>query len=564
MVALPGLAGMALAQPAPGAPPRFPNTPELIRQQERERALRERMEPETDARLQRPAAPATEALPADESPCFRIDRLALAGDAAERFQWALAAASPPEDAATGRCLGSHGINIVMARVQNALVQKGYVTTRVLAAPQDLKSGTLTLTLLPGRIRAIRFTDDSDPRATQWNALPARPGDILNLRDIEQGLENFKRVPTAEADIQIVPADGPGAGPGESDLVIRWHQGIPFRISATVDDSGSGQTGKYLGSVTFSFDDWWTLNDLFYASLNHDLGGGDPGARGTRGYTVHYSVPYRYWLLGITASGNDYYQSVAGASQSYRYSGKSQNAEVRLSRLLYRDAVRKTTVWLRGWTRSSNNYIDDTEIEVQRRRMAGWEIGLTHREFIGPASLDLNVGYRRGTGAFESLRAPEERFDEGTSRPEILHADVQAHLPISLGTQRIRYTGALRAQWNRTPLVPQDRFSIGNRYTVRGFDGNSTLIGDRGWFVRNEIGWSLWQSGLELYAGADYGQVGGPSAQFLAGTRLAGAVIGIRGGFKGFYADAFVGKPLRKPAGFLTASTTAGFNVSWSY
>lgn len=251
--------------------------------------MRERMEPETDVRLQRPAATATEALPADESPCFRIDHMSLAGDAAERFQWALAAASLPADAATGRCLGSHGINIVMARVQNALVQKGYVTTRVLAAPQDLKSGTLTLTVLPGRIRAIRFTEDSNPRATPWNALPARPGDILNLRDIEQGLENFKRVPTAEADIQIVPAGDAGARPGESDLVIRWHQGIPFRISATVDDSGSSQTGKYLGSVTLSFDDWWTLNDLFYASLNHDLGGGDPGARGTRGTSIE-SVP----------------------------------------------------------------------------------------------------------------------------------------------------------------------------------------------------------------------------------------------------------------------------------
>ena len=29
-------------------------------------------------------------------------------------------------------------------------------------------------------------------------MPISEGDILNLRDLEQGLENFKRVPTAEA------------------------------------------------------------------------------------------------------------------------------------------------------------------------------------------------------------------------------------------------------------------------------------------------------------------------------------------------------------------------------
>ncbi|RZT38359.1 ShlB/FhaC/HecB family hemolysin secretion/activation protein [Cupriavidus agavae] len=558
----------ATAQPAP--PPSALTLPERdaqqqLRQQERERALREREEAEPDVRLDTPAATAARRLPQDEAPCFRIDQVELAGEAAGQFRWALGAADAPGDPALGRCLGTQGINTVMARVQDAIVQRGYVTTRVLAAPQDLKTGTLTLTVIAGRIRSIRFSEDSDARATRWNAVPAQPGDLLNLRDIEQALENFKRVPTAEADIQITPAEGPGARPGDSDLVIRWHQGMPFRLSATVDDAGSRQTGKYQGSVTVSFDHWWTLNDLFYASLNHDLGGGNGGGgKGTRGYTVHYSVPYDYWLLGLTASGSQYHQSVAGANQTHRYSGDSQNAEVRLARLLHRDAGRRTTAYIRGWTRASSNHIDDTEVQNQRRRMAGWELGLTHREYLGAASLDTSLAYRRGTGALAALHAPEERFAEGTSRPEILLADAQLTLPFALAAQRLRYTGAVRGQWNFTPLVPQDRFSIGNRYTVRGFDGETTLIGDRGWFVRNELALAMGATGFELYAGADYGQVGGGSAAYLAGTRLAGAVLGVRGGYRGLYADLFVGKPLYKPAGFVTAGNTAGFNVSWSY
>lgn len=566
------LAQSAASFPTPQSPTPTPvqaaaitaTAQELLRQQERERALRQNQEQTPDVRVDRPAAATTERLPVDEKPCFPIHRIELAGEAAERFLWALKAADLADDPATGRCLGTAAINVVMSRIQNAIVQKGFVTTRVLAAPQDLKTGTLALTVIPGRIHAIRFSEDTPSRATTWNAVPASPGDILNVRDIEQALENFKRVPTAEADIQIVPADGPDASPGESDLVIRWQQRMPFRLNVAVDDSGSKQTGKYQGSVTVAYDDWWTLNDLFYVSLNHDLGGGDPGSKGTRGYTVHYEVPYGYWLLGFTLSGYDYHQSVAGANQTYRYSGTSGNAEVRLSRILYRDAVRKTGAYLRGWTRKSNNFIDDTEVEVQRRRMAGWEAGLTHREFIGTATLDASVGYRRGTGGMDAMRAPEESFGEGTSRPEILTADAQLNVPFTVASQRLRYTGSWRAQWNRTPLVPQDRFSIGGRYTVRGFDGEVTLTGDRGWLLRNDLGWALGQSGLELYAGADYGEVGGPSTRWLIGTRLAGAVLGLRGGYKGLYWDVFVGKPLMKPEGFRTASTTAGFNVSWSY
>jgi hemolysin activation/secretion protein len=94
-----------------------------------------------------------------------------------------------------------------------------------------------------------------------------------------------------------------------------------------------------------------------SSLNHDLGGGDAGERGTRGGVVHYSVPYGYWLLGATASRSNYHQNVPGPSQTYTYSGNSDNAEIKLSRLVYRDASRKTTLSLKGWQRKSNNFIN---------------------------------------------------------------------------------------------------------------------------------------------------------------------------------------------------------------
>jgi len=148
------------------------------------------------------------------------------------------------------------------------------------------------------------------------------------------------LPMADADIRITPAEGFNAKPGESDLVIAWKQGMPFRVNLSIDDSGSKRTGKYQGDVTLSYDHWWTLNDLFYVSLNHDLGGGHSGEKGTRGYTVYYEVPYGFWLLGFTASRYNYHQTVAGAFQRYLYSGKSENSEIRLSRLFYRDAVRK--------------------------------------------------------------------------------------------------------------------------------------------------------------------------------------------------------------------------------
>jgi hemolysin activation/secretion protein len=534
---------------------------ELLRQQQRERALRDQQDTTPDVRLERLVQVAPDRLPADESPCFPINQIRLEGNDASTFQWALKAANPSDDPATGRCLGTGGINVVMKRVQNAIVARGYVTTRVLAKSQDLHSGVLTLTVVPGHIRAIRFAPGTDARATSWrDALPAGPGDLLNLRDIEQALENFKRVPSVDADIQIVPAEGDGQ-PGESDLVIVWKQSAPARIAVTLDNSGTQATGKLQGSATLSLDNLLTWNDLFYVNLGQAVLDGD--GKGTRSYTVHYDVPYGHWLLGTTASGYTYHQTVAGYVTNYVYSGTSHNADVKLSRLLYRNATIKASGYARVWERDSNNFVDDTEVLVQRRRQGGWEAGFTYKQFLGAATFDADAAYRRGTGAFDALHAPEELFNEGTARTQLITADAQLTLPFQLGDQRFRYIGSWRAQWSQTPLVPQDRFAIGGLYSVRGFDGELQLTGDRGWLVRNELGWSV-GSGQELYLGADLGHVGGEPTPQELGQTLAGAVIGLRGGWRGLAWDVFVGAPITKPKGFQTASPTTGISLSWSY
>ncbi|RZL06045.1 MAG: ShlB/FhaC/HecB family hemolysin secretion/activation protein, partial [Rubrivivax sp.] len=428
----------------------------------------------------------------------------LVGDASDAFVWALDGLRSGSDAAIGRCLGVQGVNIAAGRAQHALLQRGYVTSRILFQPQDLSGGTLTLTLLAGRIRSIRFAEDTDPRATAVNAVPARPGDILNLRDIEQAIENFRRVPTVQADIQIEPADAPN----QSDLVISWQQAFPLRVTTSVDDSGTKATGKYQGSATVSYDHWWTLNDLFYVTLTHDLGGGDKGPRGTQGHTVHYSVPWNEWLLGLTQSSSRYDQTVAGLNQDYVYSGGSENAEVKLSRLVYRDASRKTTASVKGWMRRANNFIDDTELEPQRRATGGWELGLAHKEFIGSATLDVSLAHRHGTAAFGARPAPEEAFGEGTSRMRFTTAEVNLNAPFDVAGQKLRYAATWRGQWNGTPLSPQDRFAIGGRYTVRGFDGESSLSAERGWLLRNDLFMTLGDSAQQAYVGLDYGQVRG--------------------------------------------------------
>lgn len=545
----------------------FPTSPvdENLRQQQRERALRESQERTPDVRL--PAAkpePAPQ-LPAHEAPCVQIERLKLVGDAAEKFQWALSAADELPgiglDRATPRCLGSEGMNIVMRRIQNAIMASGYPAARVLAGADAVtEPGTLRLTLWPGRIGKIRFAPGTSARATAANALAAREGELLTLSDLEQSLENFQRVPTVQANIDLVPAQEPGP-PGRSDLQISWEQSRRLRGLLAVDDSGSKTTGKILGSATLSCDHCLQLNDLFYVNSTRALGGGDEGDRGTRSTVAHYSLPFGYWQLAGTASRSRYWQPVAGLNGPIVYSGNTQQGELRLGRLLHRGPQGRTSMALRAWARSASNFIDDTEVEVERSRMAGWGATVLHRQLIVDATLDLSLDYRRGTGAAHAISPPEEILNEGTARMQVWTGDAQLVLPLKLAEQAVRYTGNLRVQWNGTPLVPMDRFAIGSRYTVRGFNGEQQLVAERGYFLRNEVALPLGMSGQEVYAGLDMGEVGGPSSDLLLGKRLAGAVLGWRAQAGGLNLDWFVGAPVSRPRGFGQNGAVFGFNLS---
>ncbi|MGY6029042.1 ShlB/FhaC/HecB family hemolysin secretion/activation protein [Phytobacter sp. AG2a] len=529
---------------------------QFIIQQQRQRALEEQITPPTpDVRLTEPTSSFGKIPFPNETPCFPINRVELSGQEALPHWLPLQRVA---NQAQGQCLGGKGINLLMSTLQNRLVDHGWITTRVLAPSQDLKSGTLKLAIVPGYVRQVKLTPDSDDYIQLYSAFPAHEGNLLDLRDIEQGLENLQRLPTVEANMELLP----GEKPGESDIVITRKQRKMWRLGLSVDDSGTETTGRYQGGVTLSLDNPFSLSDLLYVSASHDLN--DKGGKGSKNYTAHYSVPFGYWMLGVTGSDYDYHQTVAGLNQDYRYSGKSKNLDVQLSRVLHRSGSQKTTFTYDVLARETRNYIDDTEVGVQRRQTAGWRMGLQHRHYIGQATLDAGVSYQRGTRWFGAQPAPEEYIGDATALSKIIVLNSQLDLPFDIGTQHFRYNVQYLRQMSNTPLTPQDQFAIGNRWTVRGFDGERTLNASHGWYVRNDLGWSTPLPNQELYIGADYGEVGGYSSDYLIGKHLAGGVVGLRGSAFNTAYDLFAGTPFSKPDGFHTSSATLGFNLNWSW
>ncbi|CAD6550400.1 ShlB/FhaC/HecB family hemolysin secretion/activation protein [Paraburkholderia sabiae] len=503
-----------------------------------------------------------------EAPCFRIDTFVLDVPAtlpdAIRKQ---GASSLPLDRFAfarewlehyvGQCIGKQGFDLLTKGLQQTILSRGYITTRVLLPEQDVSTGTLKVALIPGVVRHLRFSDPN-MRGTWKTAFPDRDGDMLNLRDLEQGLEQMKRVSSQDVDMKIEPT----SSPGESDVVIEVKRAKPWSLVASVDNSGTRATGKLQGNLSLGLDNPLGINDVLALGANQDLEFGDKGL-GSHGFNGSYSVPWGYWTATISGNTNTYYQQIAGVNQTFVSSGNSQTTAFRLARVLSRSQSDVFGIEMQLSKRFGESFIDDTSIRTQRRNNTFVEAGVTDRHYFGTAQFDGTLAYRQGVGG---LGATQDPYPEGpTYRFHMAVFDANLSVPFLVAKQQFRYVTTLHGQFTNDTLFFIDDLTIGSRYTVRGFDGETLLAAEKGFYWRNELQWAIGQTGQSLYAGLDYGHVYGPNTAFLAGTQLAGAVVGIRGSvptrFAGFTYELFAGTPVYKPAEFPTARVTVGFQLT---
>ncbi|MDN7448594.1 ShlB/FhaC/HecB family hemolysin secretion/activation protein [Burkholderia multivorans] len=546
----------------------MPGNDQQSRQQEEARE-RERAVSAPGVRSNVTASAGYPAMPS-ETPCFRIDRFALdVPDALPASLKSQGASTLPMDRFafarewlehyTGQCIGKQGLDMLVKGLSQAILARGYVTTRVLLPEQDLSTGTLKFSLIPGVIRHVRFADDK-LRGTWKTAFPTRDGDLLNLRDLEQGLEQMKRVSSQDVSMQIIPADVPG----ESDVVLDVKRGKPWSVVASVDNSGTRATGKLQGNLSLGIDNPLGLNDIFNVGVSQDLELGDKRL-GSHGWNGFYSIPWGYWTATLSAYTSTYYQQIAGVNQTFIASGNSKTVDLKLNRVLSRSQNDVFGAQFRLSRRFAQSFIEDTEIPQQRRNNTFVEFGLTDRHYFGNAQFDGTLAYRQGIGAFGAHDDMLAADGGPTYRYKMAVLDANLSVPFTIAQQPFRYVTTFHGQYTGNTLYYIDDLTIGSRYTVRGFDGETMLAASRGFYWRNELQAPIGQTGMAIYGGLDYGRVWGPQPVVLVGTQLAGAVIGMKGSvatrFGAYGYDLFAGTPLYKPSGFPTARVTIAFQAS---
>jgi hemolysin activation/secretion protein len=505
---------------------------------------RERVEPGLDTSRLRPQVDASGAGPR----CHDIDVIAIQGAPG------LSAAVRAEIDATfsHRCLGVSEIEAILGLITKDYIDRGYVTTRAYLPAQDLGKKRLEILVIEGRLGAVKVDDGA--RIHPWNVFPPAGG-LLNLRDIEQGIDQVNRLASNNATLDIQP----GRVPGESTVVIHNKPAFPVHASLSGDNTGSESTGRNQAGFSVSGDSLLGMNELLLATYRRSQPN-DMEHKGSESKSVTAIVPFRWTTFTATASDSEFVSTVQLPSgDTLKFQGKSRNASLRVDQLLYRNQVTRAGVYGNLTVKDSKNYLGGELLGVSSRKLSVFDLGGSASTALLGGALSVDLGYSRGLGIAGALH-DADGLDADAPRAQFGKLTLNANWmrPFKVGGLDAGVSSSLTGQYALDTLYGTEQMLIGGPFTVRGFY-NNTLSGDHGAWLRNEVfvrpvlplfGHAL---PLRAYAGLDVGHVQNRVAGNPDGT-LSGMALGLNVAWNRTSLDVSATRALHEPHPFQREGT----------
>ncbi len=439
----------------------------------------------------------------------------------------------------GSCLTLEHINRLVRETTNAYLQRGYVTSQAWLQEQDISRGVLVVSVSEGRIESITQSGEQTPALKM--AFPGLVGDVLNLRDIEQGMEQLNRLASQQVTIDIQPGEQPGFS---KVVLLRGATHAPVSFSFGADNSGQKSTGTGQMNAGVVLDnplrlaDQWSLS----AARNNDF---SPHHR-SRSLNGSVTLPYGYWLFSYQYAWNDFFQQVPFNGAAYRYQGNNQTQRLGANRTLLRDGKRKLAVDIGLARRTTENKLAGERLGVSSPTLSIASLGLNYSAVAGGGYMTLNPTVSRGLRMLGATADEPER--DGAPRSEFRKLSLSASYFYPL-TPSLYYLTSAYGQTSADNLYSGERLSVGGQYSVRGFK-EQYLTGNRGAYWRNELNKQLGTvpviGDVSLTAALDGGWLRSETHRVDGGS-IAGAALGLTMNNRMFNQSFTVGKPLAHPS-----------------
>lgn len=446
-----------------------------------------------------------------------------------------------------QCVSANSISSLMSQLTQLYFQKGYVTARVYLPAQDIKnSKTLILNVDEGKVSQLTTTVKSKKSISIKTAAPFVKGKPLNLKDLEQALDQFNRVQSNHVTMQIQP----GEHTGESMVIFDNEPSRRVHGYFSFDNKGQDSTGREQASLGLSVDNILGLNDVLSLSYSRSLPF-ETNRKDSEAYSAFYVVPFGYHTLSLSASRSAYDTTVITAFQTLHSSGDTEAYSMKLDSLLYRGRVSQLRSSIGLSTKENKAYLENVLLGVGSRKLTIADFGLNYSTQISNHYFNGYVNYQRGLKLLESLE-DEDHLDKAYPKAQFdkFLYGVTYFKPFDLFNQKLMFSSSFNGQEALSTLYGSEQYLIGSLYTVRGFT-QQTISGDRGFSIKNDLSLNKVHDlgngvlSAKYYLGADYGKVSNKKGSALVGE-LSSASLGANFNFRNVSLDLLVTQPISKP------------------
>ncbi|OFS62890.1 ShlB family hemolysin secretion/activation protein, partial [Pseudomonas aeruginosa] len=346
--------------------------------------------------------------------------------------------------------------------------------------QDLASGTLRIIVVEGRLEGLDSSALASPRELAMS-FPGRTGELLDLRELEQLVDQLSRLPSRQAQLELVP----GSEVGGSRVRLKGERDKPWRVSATRNNDGDVSTGEQQMGLGLDWDSPLGLADQLNLRANRDAV--TDRWRHSDSQSLFYSLPWGWWTFTYGYSQSDYRTRNEASGFPFKLDGDSRSHQFRAERVLHRDGVSKTAMSLGLSHQRTNNYVEDTRLEDQSTRITETQLGFNHGRRIGSGFVNLDLGWQQGIGALGAQGRGHPQAGDPHARYDKYSLTLSYLQPFQLWGERFSFDSLATGQRSEDVLFSPQRISLGGNSSVRGFK-DQTLTGDSGGYWRNQLRW----------------------------------------------------------------------------
>lgn len=382
-----------------------------------------------------------------------------------------------------QCLGVTQLNALLKAITDHYLGRGLVTSRAYLPQQDLSSGHLQVLVVEGRLEGLR--PDPASGLSERELAMVFPGEVeqrLNLREVEQMVDQLNRLPSNKAQMELTP----GKAVGGSEVLVRNTQQKPWRASLSRNNEGQRSTGEQMLNLGLEWDSPLGLADQLMLRGGHDVV--SDHTQGSKNGVLYYNLPWGWWNFTYSYSESEYRSLAQANGFAFKQTGDSQNHQLRAERVVHRDATSKTSLNAGMAHLRTNNYIEDSRLEGSSNRLSEAQFGINHGRRLGNAFVNIDLGTQQGTGAFDAQDNAHPRPGQPVARYRKYSATVSYVQGFEVLGERLSFSSLATGQRSEDVLFSPQRISLGGLSSVRGLKDQS-LSGDSGGYWRNDLRWT---------------------------------------------------------------------------